>query len=249
MSTIWCDFAALKPSTAPFPTFSARSVARRRLSRRRQMRLADLGRQPVLGQRGLDPRDQIAAIGLVVGVLELAAAAFGEMTARRLLVMRAGRERAVVEQGIARHAEGDVAAARRHPVAARRDADDQFVHNARLRCGIAAARSSAIIPGPAISAARPCSHTAAQAASNAAMPRARIAAIIPASTSPVPALASQAGAGGAKPSRPSGDATNVSGPLYTTTAPRPARRPPAPARPSLPVDFAEQLAELALVRA
>ena len=46
-----------------------------------------------------------------------------------------------------------------------------------------------------------------------ACPRARIAAMIPASTSPVPALASQAGAGGAKPSRPSGAATSVSGPL------------------------------------
>ena len=52
---------------------------------------------------------------------------------------------------------------------------------------MAAARSSAIISGPAISAARPCSQTAAQAASNAGSPRARIAAIIPASTSPVPA--------------------------------------------------------------
>ena len=37
--------------------------------------------------------------------------------------------------------------------------------------------------------------------------------MIPASTSPVPALASHAGAGGAKPTRPSGEATIVSGPL------------------------------------
>ena len=55
--------------------------------------------------------------------------------------------------------------------------------------------------------------TAAEAASNPSIPRARSAAIIPASTSPVPALASQAGEGGAKPTRPSGEATSVSGPL------------------------------------
>ena len=59
---------------------------------------------------------------------------------------------------------------------------------------MAATKSSAIIPGPAISAARPWTQTAAQAASNDGMPRARNAAMIPASTSPVPALASQTGA-------------------------------------------------------
>ena len=42
---------------------------------------------------------------------------------------------------------------------------------------MAAARSSAIIAGPAASAARPCSHTPAQAASKAGSPRARIAAM------------------------------------------------------------------------
>ena len=66
------------------------------------MRLADLGLQAVLGQRAVDPRDQIAAIGLVVGMLELAAAAFGKVTAWRHLVVRPGRERAVVEQRVAR---------------------------------------------------------------------------------------------------------------------------------------------------
>ena len=71
---------------------------------------------------------------------------------------------------------------------------------------MASTRSSAIIAGPAAWAACPCSHTPAQAASNESSPRARIAAITPASTSPVPALASHAGAGGAKPSRPAGDA-------------------------------------------
>ena len=67
--------------------------------------------------------------------------------------------------------------------------------------------------GVLLPVARPCSHTAAQPASNGSNPRARIAAVIPASTSPVPAVASQGGAGGAKPRRPSGEATSVSGPL------------------------------------
>ena len=68
------------------------------------MRFADLGLQPMLGQRRLNPAYEIAAIGLVVGMLELAAAAFREMAARRILVMRAGSERAIVEQGVTRNA-------------------------------------------------------------------------------------------------------------------------------------------------
>ena len=87
-------------------------------------------------------------------MLELASAALGEMTAGRVLVVRAGRKRPVVEQGVARNAEGDMAAACGHPVPARGNPDDQFVHKA-MASGIAAARSSAIIRGPAVSAARP----------------------------------------------------------------------------------------------
>lgn len=73
------------------------------------MRLADFRPEIMLCQRAPDPRNEIAAIGLVVGLLELAPAAFGEVATRRVLVVRAGRERAVVEQGITRHAERDVA--------------------------------------------------------------------------------------------------------------------------------------------
>ena len=163
------------------------------------MRIANLSRKIVLGERGFDSRDEIATICLVVGLLELAPAAFGKVAAWRHLVMRARRERSIVEQRIARNAERHMAAARRHAISARGDANDQFVHRAMAR-GIAAARSSAIICGPAISAARPCSQTAAQAASQFPRPRAQSAAIIPVSTSPVPAVASHAGAGGAKPS-------------------------------------------------
>src|SRR4051812_45595050 len=149
------------------------------------MRFADLRLYPVLGERSLDPAYEIAAIGLVVGVLELASSAFGEVTARGVLVVRARRHRTVVEQGVARHSECDVAAACRNPVAARRDADNQFVHPRRASArGIESTRSSAIIPGPASSAARPCNQTAADAASNAGNPLALRAAIIPESTSP-----------------------------------------------------------------
>src|SRR5206468_7740513 len=153
-----------------------------------------------------DARHEIIAIRLVVGVLELAATAFGKVTAWRHLMVFAERQRTIIEQCVAWDAKGHVATVCCDPVPARGNADDQLVHSMLASaCGMAAARSSAIICGPAISAARPWSQTAAQAASNGANPRARIAAVIPASTSPVPAVASHAGAGGAKPRRPSGE--------------------------------------------
>ena len=108
------------------------------------MRLAGLGGEAMLRERRLHPRHEVAAIGLVIGVLELASAAFREVTARRLLVMRSRRQRAVVEQSIARDAERHMAAAWRHAVAACGDADDQLMHRSRA-AGIASARSSAII--------------------------------------------------------------------------------------------------------
>src|SRR4249919_423093 len=177
---------------------------------RRQMRRPDLGLQAVLGQRACYPRRTIVSIGGIRQMLQLAAAACREMAARRLPVAGARFERAIAKQQVTGHSEWDVTAAGRNAVASRGNSDDFFAHKTDW---IAATRSSAIIEGPAASAARPCSHTPAQAASNASSPRARIAAMIPASTSPVPAVASQAGAGGAKPSLPSGEATSVSGPL------------------------------------
>src|SRR5688572_24945511 len=161
------------------------------------MRLADFGRDAVLVERAFHPRHQIAAIGIVVGMLQLAAAALGKVAARRHLVMRAVLDVAISPYHVAGDRERHMAAVIRDAIAARGDPDDRFTHNV---VGMAAAKSSAIIPGPAASAARPCSHTPAQAASNACSPRARIAAMIPARTSPVPAVASQGGAGGAKPS-------------------------------------------------
>jgi len=159
---------------------------------------ANVRRKSVLRQRCLDPRDQVTAVSLVVGMLQLAAAALGKMAAWRRLVVRPEGQRAIVEQRVARNPERYMATASRNAIAARSDADDPLVHRLPMAAGTAFARSSAIICGPAISAARPCSHTAAQAASNGAIPRARIVAATPASTSPEPALASQHGDGGAK---------------------------------------------------
>jgi hypothetical protein len=48
-----------------------------------------------------------------------------------------------------------VPATGRHPVAASRDTDDKLVHKRSSAAGIAATRSSAIMCGPASSAARP----------------------------------------------------------------------------------------------
>src|ERR1700752_247534 len=149
------------------------------------MRPPDVGRQVVLSQRSLDPPYEVSPISLVIGMLQLASATFREMSAWRFLMMRSRCKGAVLEQRVSRNAERHMPPARGHSVAAGRDPDDQLVHSRRASArGIDAARSSAIICGPAISAARPCSHTAAQAAPKLLSTRDIIAAINPASTSP-----------------------------------------------------------------
>lgn len=88
------------------------------------MRSADLGREIVLGERGFDPRHQIAAISLVVGMLQLATAAFREVAARRLLMVRPEGQRSIVENGVAGNSEGNVTSVGRHSVTARRNPND-----------------------------------------------------------------------------------------------------------------------------
>src|SRR5512144_2864550 len=109
------------------------------------MRLPDFGREVVLCERGLDARYQVAAIGFIVRMLELAAAAFRVVAARRFLVVRPESQRSVVEHCVARNSERHVAPAGRNSVASRRDADDQLAHSAAMASGMASARSSAII--------------------------------------------------------------------------------------------------------
>src|SRR4051794_32364929 len=100
----------------------------------------------MLGQCRLDSRDEIAAIRLVIRMLQLASAAFGKVTAWRHLMVRSERQRPIVEQGVSRDSPRHMAAALRYPVSTRGDADDQFVHPRSASApGIAAARSSAIM--------------------------------------------------------------------------------------------------------
>ena len=100
----------------------------------------------MLRQRAFDPRHKVAAIRLIVGMLQLTAPAFGEVPARRLLVMRAVSKRAVVEHGVAGNPERHMAPAFRDAIPTSGDADDWLVHRASSSArGMAAARSSAII--------------------------------------------------------------------------------------------------------
>jgi hypothetical protein len=177
-------------------------------------------------------------------MLQLAPAAFGEVTAWRHLVVRARRQRAVVEQHVAGHREGACARSR-DPVAARGDADDRLAH----RSASARDRGDEVVgdhPGPAISAARPCSHTRGAGRlerRHAARPQGRDH---PGEHVAGPALASQAGAGGAKPS--GRRATRPACPAPCRRPPRPtAAPPPARARPCCP-RARRTACELALVR-
>ena len=86
-------------------------------------------------------------------MLQLTSAAFRKVTAWRHLMARARLDRPIVEQDITWHREGDMTAAGGDTVAPRRDADNLLAHF--IAGGMAATKSSAIIAGPAISAARP----------------------------------------------------------------------------------------------
>jgi hypothetical protein len=61
-------------------------------------------------------------------MLELTPAALGKVPARRLLMMLAERQRAIVKHGVAGNAERHMPPARGHAVTARGDPHDRFVH-------------------------------------------------------------------------------------------------------------------------
>ena len=71
-------------------------------------------------------------------------------------------------------------------------------------------------------AASACTHAAAAAARNGSIPDASIVTIMPASTSPVPAVARRSSPGRRPVPRPSGSATNVVGPFSSTVQSRSA---------------------------
>lgn len=74
------------------------------------MWLADLRLKPMLVERSPHSGDEIAAIGVVIDMLELTSAALRKVTAGRRLVMRPDGERAVVEQRVARDPERNMLA-------------------------------------------------------------------------------------------------------------------------------------------
>ena len=128
----------------------------------------NLGRRQALRrQRRGDPVDEELTKRDIVDMLELAAAAFGEMTAGRHRPMGARYGLAVVGDDVARCRHRHEAAAFGHAVAATGEADDGFaVHRqSATAAGRQATRSSAISAGPASSAARLWSQTPAHAAS------------------------------------------------------------------------------------
>src|SRR3546814_6263544 len=138
----------------------------------------------------------------------------------RRQVVRAGKNVAGGGEHVAGRGKRYGAAGFGHALATRSDAHDLVVaHNDALVSVSMAARSSAMKAAPRRRAASACSHTPAAAASNGAMPPASIAAITPASTSPVPAVESQSLASQAIRAAPSGAAMTVSAPLKTMTTP------------------------------
>ena len=188
-------------------------------ARGREMWWADVGGQALLGERMGDAIGDELRVARVVEMLELAAAAVREMAAGWGLVVRAGGERAILRQHIARCGERGVAAGFRHTIAARGDADDQFSGIRRWCCGISGIRSSAMKAGPARSAMRVWSQTASQAAMKGSAPcPASRAATRPARTSPVPAVESQ-GEAWSLMAMASGEAMTVWAPLWTIVAP------------------------------
>ena len=159
MSTMRCDLAALKPMTTPCPIFSAR---RKRAGGCSAATDAAPG-PPLPGRAGL-ARSRLASADSHDRPRHrhagAAPAAFREMAARRRLMVRPGCKRAIAEQHVSRDSKRHMSAAFGHAITACRDPDDQFTHSTSASaCGMASARSSAINVGPAISAARPCSHT------------------------------------------------------------------------------------------
>ena len=99
----------------------------------------------MLRQCRFNPGNDIAPVRFIIGMLELASAAFRKMTARRVLVMRAECQRPIVENSVTGNSEWNMAATSGYAVAARGNAHDKLVHNSASACGMAAARSSAIM--------------------------------------------------------------------------------------------------------
>ena len=216
--------------------------------RRRKVRLADLRLQPMLGKRRRHTGDEVAPIGFVIDMLKLAASAFRKVTAWRHLMVRPVDERSVVEQGVAGNPERNMPAACGDSVATCGDADDLLSHRAAqapagsLRRGRRRSCGARRSPPPVRAARLRRRRLRIRQARARAKRRSSLRAHRP--CPPMPARPAQAGA---KPNRPSGAATSVSGPLYTTTAPDRLCRLQGPLGLRA-FERAEQTLEFALVR-
>ena len=100
------------------------------------MRFENLrGSQALLGERRRNPVLQEIRIGRVIDLLQLAAAAFGEMAAGRRLMVRAGHDGAVLGNDVTRRGHRHEAATLRHPLPARGKPDNPFYrHSAYAAC-------------------------------------------------------------------------------------------------------------------
>lgn len=75
------------------------------------MRVSNFRFDSMLRQSRFDPRHKIASIGFIIGLLELAAAAFGKERTWRILMVRTKGQRSIVEERVSRNSERDVATA------------------------------------------------------------------------------------------------------------------------------------------
>ncbi len=119
--------SALKPSVSRPPRLTARRLARRRLRGGDSAVGIDRADGDAGGvERGDDAARRPARIGVVGDVLELAAAAVGEVAARRRRVIGARRDLERREaDAVAGHRRGHEAAVGGDPVAARGEPDDR----------------------------------------------------------------------------------------------------------------------------
>ena len=107
--------------------------------RRRDERRAQQRGQPLRLQCAGDAIGDEGGVGFVVEMLELAAAAFGEMAARRRLVMRAAGQRAIGAKQIAGRREGGMATVGSDAIATGGDADNRIGGQNRIGIGHAPA--------------------------------------------------------------------------------------------------------------
>jgi hypothetical protein len=107
--------------SAPLPSQRGPAAA----VRRRDVRWQDVGcRHPLSRQRREDPVTKEAGIGLVVDMLELAAAAFGEVAAGRLLPVRARLDTALGKNNVSRSDERVELPALPYSIASAGEAED-----------------------------------------------------------------------------------------------------------------------------